>query len=199
MRSKHQGLKLRFEVVALLCHLYNFVSKVTIVLIDFVTTCLLCCVIFLLWTEWRVQISLFWLCFSAEQLFKYITCLWKLFQRWGIYEVTLYCNTALVGIPDICLCFYQYYIHIECFNYHAVAMAIILPLSLPFIHTDTCTGLLLMNETCIAASNVPGTCFGATEESVVVSVFSLTGPMLAVAERSSATIYIAKYSYQLDS
>ena len=59
-----------------------------------------------------------------------------------------------------------------------------LPLSLPFICTDTCTDLILMVKTCEAASDVLGT----VEESIV-SMPSLTVSVLAVVQRSSDTIY----------
>ena len=59
-----------------------------------------------------------------------------------------------------------------------------LPLSLPFILTDTYTDLILTVTTCVAASDVLGTMDWET----VVSIPSLTVSVLAVAQRSSDTI-----------
>ena len=59
-----------------------------------------------------------------------------------------------------------------------------LPLSLPFIRTDTCTDLILIVKTYVAASDVLGT----VEESIV-SMPSLTVSVLAVVQRNSDTIY----------
>ena len=68
-----------------------------------------------------------------------------------------------------------------------------LPLSLPLIRTDTCTDLILMVKTCVAASVVLGT----VEESIV-SMPSLTVSVLAVVQRSSDTIYYENlYAYDL--
>ena len=59
-----------------------------------------------------------------------------------------------------------------------------LPLSLPFILTDTCTDLILTVTICVAASDVLGT----MDWESIVSIPSLTVSVLAVAQRSSNTI-----------
>ena len=99
---------------------------------------------------------------------------------------------------SVCVSTYQYYIHIQYFNDHAVAMANFT--FIPAFHPYRYVHRLLLDDwnlcSCIQCTrsiflNNRGD--GSSIHS------SLTGPMLVVAERRSATMYIAKYSYQLAS